>query len=330
MSEHSRSKYRHHAFLASKKRKRKPSTQKKFISPTKKQLKESMKGSWFNQENEVDQAAEKAKPSCSQRKILDFQEESESSDESEVDESDETLPIRDWIINIDSLNEHLQETACCKHCSSKLYLTENVTFRAGLGTKFTFKCLNPDCTSSLSTSNGFFTSERKKGVYDINRKSVLASRAIGKGCSGLEKFCSILGLIPITRNAFTEHTKFWENHALSLMTENLKDSASRAKKLLIQDYSLPTETNVVDLPTCFDGSWSTRGWVARKGIVAAIAENTSQVIDIIFKSNFCRYCEKLLEKRKNGDIDELEYLTLYTNHEPECFHNHEGSPQVCK
>ena len=148
----------------------------------------------------------------------------------------------------------------------------------------------------------------------MNRKSVLASRAIGKGCSGLERFLSILGLIPITRNAFTEHTKFWENHALDLIRENLTNSADRTKKLQIKDNNLPADTKIVDLPTCFDGSWSTRGWVARKGIVAAIAENTSQVIDVIFKSNFCRYCENLLEKWKNGDIDELNYLTLYTNH----------------
>ena len=111
------------------------------------------------------------------------------------------------------------------------------------------------------------------------------------------------------------------------MDETLADSAERAKQLII-DNSLPSDTQIVDVPTCFDRSWSRRGWVARKGVVPAIAENTSQVIDIIFKSNYCRYCETLMEKRKSGKIDELEYLSLCTKHEVDCFHNHDGSPQV--
>ena len=93
------------------------------------------------------------------------------------------------------------------------------------------------------------------------------------------------------------------------MDETLADSAERAKQLII-DNSLPSDTQVVDAPTCFDGSWSMRGWVVRRGAVAAIAENTSQVIDIIFKSNYCRYCETLMEKRKSGKIDKREYLSL--------------------
>ena len=86
------------------------------------------------------------------------------------------------------------------------------------------------------------------------------------------------------------------------MHETLVDSVERAKQLII-DNSLPSDTQIADVPTCFDGSWSTREWVVRKGDVAAIAENTSQVIDIIFKSSYGHYCEMLMEKRK-GKIDE--------------------------
>ena len=59
------------------------------------------------------------------------------------------------------------------------------------------------------------------------------------------------------------------------MDETLADTAERAKQLII-DISLPSDTQIVDIPACFDRSWSTRGWVA------------PQVIDIIFKSNYCR------------------------------------------
>ena len=93
------------------------------------------------------------------------------------------------------------------------------------------------------------------------------------------------------------------------MDETLADSTERAKQLIINN-SLPSDTQI-DVPTCFNGSWSTRVWVARKGVVAAITGNIFQVIDIIFKSNYYRYCETLIEKRKSGKIDELQYLSLY-------------------
>ena len=51
-------------------------------------------------------------------------------------------------------------------------------------------------------------------------------------------------------------------------------SAERAKELII-DKSLPSDTQIIDVPTCFNVSWNTRGWVVRKGNAAAIAENTS-------------------------------------------------------
>ena len=99
MSEKSLSKHRHNAFLATKKRKKKRSTQK-ICSPNKKVLKESMLGSWYNQENESTTVVETVKPSCRQNKIINFQDQSESSDESDQDESNEKVPIFDWIINI--------------------------------------------------------------------------------------------------------------------------------------------------------------------------------------------------------------------------------------
>ena len=107
-----------------------------------------------------------------------------------------------------------------------------------MATELAFECTNDKCKSRHN--KGFFTSTKSRGVYDINRKSVLASQAIGKGCSGLENFCSILGLCSISRNTFTEHTKFWEGHASNLMDETLVDSANRAKELII-DNSLPSD-----------------------------------------------------------------------------------------
>ena len=99
--------------------------------------------------------------------------------------------------------------------------------RVGLATELAFKCTNDQY--KLYHNKGFFTSTKSRGVYDINRKCVLARWVTGKGCKGLEKFCSVLGLCSTSRNTFTEHTKFWEGHASKLTDETLADSAGRAK-----------------------------------------------------------------------------------------------------
>ena len=105
-------------------------------------------------------------------------------------------------------------------------------------------------------------------------------------------------------------------------------ASSRAKQLIITDSELDPNTEVIDVPTCFDGSWSSRGWVAKSGIAAAIAQNTSQVVDVIFKSSSCRQCTKIEERRKAGECDTLEYFEWRISHEPQCFYNHDGSSQV--
>ena len=176
-----------------------------------------MKGSWYEQDGLPHERSSENVTSCSQRKLVDWQTKNEISGDEDSDSGSEkgNLPVFDWIINIKLLNETWKKVAICKYCKNILILTEKASQRAGLATELTFKCTNDKCKSHHN--KGFFTFTKRRGVYDINRKSVLASRAVGKGCSGLEKFCSFLGLWSISRNTFTEHTKFWEHHASKLM-----------------------------------------------------------------------------------------------------------------
>ena len=103
-------------------------------------------------------------------------------------------------------------------------------FRAGLGTKFSLRCLNPNCDIEKS----FHSTDKTNRVYDVNKKSVLELRVIGKGRTGLLKLCSVLGLSsPVAKSRFTEHLKVFEEKAFILRDENLKGAASRARDLTI-------------------------------------------------------------------------------------------------
>ena len=83
----------------------------------------------------------------------------------------------------------------------------------------------------------------------------------------------------------------------------------------------------------FDGSWNSHGLTASRGIVSAIAESTSQVLDVAYKSRVCSQYVGMEERKKNGACSKLEYLDWYIRHENNCFTNHGGSAQgsiLCK
>ena len=135
-------------------------------------------------------------------------------------------------------------------------------------------------------------------MYEINRRATLASRIIGKGRTGLHKFCSVVGLAsPVCKQSFSEYTKYWEQLSKELCTENMKTAAENVKKLVREDEGLHIDENIIDIPTMFDGSWNSRGWTASRGIVSAITESTSRVLDVAYKSRVCSQCVGMEKER---------------------------------
>ena len=86
---------------------------------------------------------------------------------------------------------------------------------------------------------------------------------------------------------------------------------------------------VLDAGISIDGSWNKRGWSARDGVVAVISIDTGKVMDVVFLSNACTTCGQQERKQKQGAISKMDYLGWLISHDENCFHNHEGSSQVC-
>ena len=207
-------------------------------------------------------------------------------------------------------------------------MEEIVSARAGLETKFLLKCKLPNCLS-ISDNSGFYTSPKQGQVYEINRRATLASRIIGIGRTGLHKFCSVIGLAsPVCKQSFSEYTKYWEQLSKELCTENMKMAVENAKKLAREDEGLHIDENIIDVLTIFDGLWNSRRWTASRGIVSAIAENTSHVLEVAYKSRVCSHCVGMEERKKNRACSTLQNLDWYIRHESNCFTNHDGGDQV--
>ena len=68
---------------------------------------------------------------------------------------------------------------------------------------------------------------RKSKFYDVNRRSVLAIRRIGRGYSGLEKFCTVMDLPkPISKSNFHSHQSALAR-ASNVVAEKRRNSAAQ-------------------------------------------------------------------------------------------------------
>ena len=128
---------------------------------------------------------------------------------------------------------------------------------------------------------------------------MLTLRSVGRGRSSATKITSLLNLpTPINVRSRAEHTKKIFDQCQIFSERNMKDEAFNIKLHLcntgqiewVDDDELRQQ--VVDVDVSLDGSWSTRGWSAREGIVDVCFEETGKVIDVILKLTKCDACKK--------------------------------------
>ena len=76
-----------------------------------------------------------------------------------------------------------------------------------------------------------------------------------------------------------------------------------------------------EITASFDGSWNTRGWSAKDGIVDVCFEETGKVIDVVIKISNCAQCKRMKAKQLSCEVEYVDYLDW-------CPMNHDGSAQA--
>ena len=88
-----------------------------------------------------------------------------------------------------------------------------------------------------------------------------------------------------------------------LLDENLKQEALDVKRYIIITGQIQNisddelESSPVKIAVSVDGSWQSRGWASKSGIVDVAFEGTRKIIDVIIKTSICRICEDLNDKK---------------------------------
>ncbi len=119
-------------------------------------------------------------------------------------------------------------------CSSPLTVTEESNSRRGLVSKLSISC-------SVCGKSSAITDPYSKKDLEVNSKSVIAMRVVGKGRGALETFSGLMGMLPpISQPAYSSHNK----KLLDVFLKEKEASCSAAVAELRKD--IP-EDDIVDI-----------------------------------------------------------------------------------
>ena len=114
----------------------------------------------------------------------------------------------------------------------------------------------------------------------------------------------------------------------------MKKAAIGAKEYIVKNGAseVPPEADlskkVMNIGVSFDGSWGSRDWASKQGIVDVCFEDTVKLLDVILKTSCCKVCKNLKHKREIETISLVQNIERYNEHEAHCLLNHEGSASV--
>ena len=217
---------------------------------------------------------------------------SSSSDSGEESDADDVDLSRhgNRIVDLTCLQLLLDSCALCQSCKTgKLIISENV--QIGLASELSVMCNNDSCSFSHSAQLSVKTAR----FYDVNRRSVLAMRRIGRGHAGLRKFCGVMNLPPpVTERSFIKHQKAIALAASTVADHSTKSAAEELKVLHPSSH----------VAVSFDGTWMKRGFSSLYGVFVAVSWDSGRVLDFHSSGKYCPECTMWYAMMENGKTTE--------------------------
>ena len=169
----------------------------------------------------------------------------------------------------------------------------------------------------------FLTTKKfdEKKSFQINTLSALAMRSIGRGRTAALKLFSVLNLgKPVSKATWAKTTGNLLSVTNAVVEKNMKNAANEIRMKNTE------QSEIKSTVVSFDCSWNSRGWQAKEGVVAGIAQTTGKIIDIVHKTAYCKECQSKQKMRDENKITSLDFMEWFIQHN--CYLNHTGSPQV--
>ena len=180
-------------------------------------------------------------------------------------------------------------------CKSSLALRESLVSRRRIVSKQVICCTVCDKKAAISDP---YAPDAKQ----LNGRSVMAMRAIGRGQTSLQSFCGLMDILPpVAAPSYKQHNKQLAQHSMEVATSNMLAASAHLHHL-----HGAKSTDIIDIAVTCDGTWSKRGFTATHGVVAVIAWETGQVLDFEIKSKLCSVCAMKMEvlDKASNEFDE--------------------------
>ena len=222
--------------------------------------------------------------------------------------------------DVEILRRVILACAVCKQClQGTLQLFEKVS-GCGLARTLVLQCSNNDCRTFTELP----TSERiirgKARFYDVNRRSALAMRIIGRGRAALTKFCAVMNMPgPVAKKSFQTHVK-----AIARVSKEVAEAEMKKAVEEIRAAANAGKNETLDIAVSCDGTWARRGFQSLYGMVSAIHVDTGKVVDYEMKSKVCFKCRA----KKDLDPSSQQYIEWMESHAPKCSANFNKSSKA--
>ncbi|XP_065678497.1 uncharacterized protein LOC136093423 [Hydra vulgaris] len=217
------------------------------------------------------------------------------------------------IIDLNIIVQILTLVGTCPDCESKsININIDHKNKKGLSSLLLLSCTKCSWKTKFYTSKKVASKTSEKS-FDINLRSVVGMREIGKGLSALEKLCGFLNLPPPIQKATF-------NDVQNKILLPYKCVAMQSMINAALEFKLRDDTGVSDITVSCDGTWQKRGHNSLNGIVSVIAVDTGKCLDYRVRTKKCKACE-LWEDKFNSD----EYEEFMQKHKNDCHLNHIGS-----
>ena len=209
------------------------------------------------------------------------------------------------LIRMSNLKRAVSAFSCC---GSPLSVTEDRTSRRGFVVKMAICC-------TVCGKKSKITDPYCEDDLEVNSRSVLASRVMGKGRSGLATFACVMGMLPPLTQ--THHSYHYDD--IKRATEAEKQSnMSAAAALLRKDAD---EDEIVDVKVTCDATWQKRGHQSLYGVVVVASWDTGQVLDTEVLSKWCHECNA----KRHLDPTSEQFLDWWEGHQHLCGQSFYGS-----
>ena len=222
------------------------------------------------------------------------------------------------IVDTELLKLFLSQLVLCKLCQGNVNIIHEVDKKQGFANYITVKCLSDTCdwSNTLCTSKTVKT-PKGRPPFDINLRSVIAFREIGKGLTAMKKYCGFMNM-PNTMNK-TAYKKLYKNCRdtyVKVATTSMQNAAAEIRhKELGETF---TEDSIADFTISTDGAWQRRGHASLNGIITVVSIDNAKCIDYVVLTKKCKQCQWWGTRKDN-----IEYSAFVAEHD--CPINHKGS-----